>query len=87
MKETQVIKEIRQKDEKALMKELQDLYQKMTDLRFKASFRRLKNFHEITQTRKKIAQIWTVLNEKALAKLNENPSAKIMPKGGVKENQ
>lgn len=65
MKKTVQLNEIRQKDTKALVNDLADLNVKLTDLQFKASFRRLKNFHEITIIRKKIARIWTILAEKA----------------------
>lgn len=66
MKKTTQLKEIRKSDTKALVKELSDLNSKLTNLQFKASFRRLKNFHEITANRKQIARIWTVLNEKVI---------------------
>lgn len=71
MKKTVEIKEIREKDNKALIKELRELENKVSDLRFKTSFRKLKNFHEITVARKKIARIWTILNEKAIQKIEE----------------
>lgn len=64
MKKTVQLEEIRKKDTKALVKELTDLNMKLTDLQFKASFSRLKNFHEITIIRKQIARIWTIIGEK-----------------------
>jgi ribosomal protein L29 len=64
MKSKELLIELRKKDPKALLSELKDLNSKLTDLQFKSSFRRLKNFHEITQTRKRIARIWTILGEK-----------------------
>lgn len=72
MKKQVELKEIREKDTKALVKELADLNKKLADLQFKASFRRLKNFHEITIIRKKMARIWTVINEKAIASYKES---------------
>jgi large subunit ribosomal protein L29 len=69
MKKTAELKELKTKDEKALIKELSDLNKKMVDLKFGAAFRKLKNFHEITATRKRIARIWTVLSELAEQKL------------------
>ncbi|AKM82693.1 TPA: 50S ribosomal protein L29 [Candidatus Berkelbacteria bacterium] len=74
MKKVTELKEIREKDTKALVKELADLNKKMAELQFKTSFRRLKNFHEITDMRKRTARIWTVLNEKAIAEFNNKES-------------
>jgi len=71
MKKVAELKELRDKDEKALYKELTDLNKKMIDLKFNASFRKLKNFHEITATRKRIARIWSILSEKAESQLEE----------------
>lgn len=71
MKKTTQLKEIRQKDTKDLVKELADLNVKLTELQFKVSFRRLKNFHEITIVRKKIARIWTIMGEKAAEKFTK----------------
>lgn len=68
MKKTEELKELKGKDVKSLFKELQEAEKKMTELRFSASFRKLKNFHEITKERKKIARIWTILTEKAMEK-------------------
>jgi len=65
MKKITELKEIREKDTQALATELDVLNKKLVELQFKTAFKRLKNFHEITVTRKKIARIWTVLNEKA----------------------
>lgn len=72
MKKTVEIKEIREKDTKSLVKELKDLEKKVSDLRFKASFRKLKNFHEITVSRKRIARIWTILGEKVIQNMKED---------------
>lgn len=75
MKKIPELKEIRAKDTKALTLELSVLNKKLVELQFKTAFKRLKNFHEITLTRKRIARIWTILNEKAgeniMAKLQE----------------
>ncbi|KKQ18202.1 MAG: 50S ribosomal protein L29 [Berkelbacteria bacterium GW2011_GWA1_36_9] len=64
MKTTVELQELRSKDKKDLYKELQSLQKKLTELRMGQSFRKLKNYHEITQTRKKIARLWTILSEK-----------------------
>ena len=65
MKKIPELEEIRAKDTKALTLELDVLNKKLVELQFKTAFKRLKNFHEITLTRKRIARIWTILNEKA----------------------
>ncbi len=63
MKKKENLKELRVKNNKELFRDLTSLQKKMTELKFKTSFRKLKNYHEITVVRKKIAQIWTVLSE------------------------
>jgi ribosomal protein L29 len=71
MKNTKEIKELKDMDDKALYKELLDMNKKMTELSFKVNFRKLKNFHEITNTRKRIARIWTILNARILEKIEK----------------
>lgn len=66
MKKTVEISNLRNKDRKDLYKELQETQKKLTELRLSQSFRKLKNYREISRTRKKIAQIWTILSEKIL---------------------
>lgn len=65
MKKTQIVKELREKDINALSRELLELNEKITKLRLDASLRKLKNVKEIAGTRKKIARILTIINEKA----------------------
>mgnify|MGYP001420552814 CR=1 FL=1 len=72
MKKKIQLKEIREKDDKALFEELSLLNKKLVELQFKTAFRKQKNFHEITDTRKKVARVWTVLGERALTKLEKN---------------
>lgn len=69
MHKTVQLKELREKDIKALSKESLDLAKKLHELRFKTVFRNLKNVTEIRQTRKKIARINTIINEKLNAEL------------------
>lgn len=74
MKSTVELQELRSKETKELYKQLQELQKKLTQLRMGQSFRKLKNYHEITSTKKLIARHWTVLSEKILAeqlKLNK----------------
>lgn len=73
MKKNLELKEIRSRDAKALVLELESLNKKLVELQFKTAFKRLKNFHEITLTRKRIARIWTILNELAI----QNATAKL----------
>ncbi len=72
MKKAVLVKELRAKDTKELFKDLSEAEKKIMRLKFSSKFRELKNYHEITVEKKKIARIWTVLTEKAIAKLNDN---------------
>lgn len=68
MKKAIQIKEIKEKDNKALFKELEDLSKKIVELRFDNTFRKLKNVNLIRENRRKQARIWTVIHERAIAK-------------------
>ena len=57
-------KELRQKPEKELQKLLQELREKLRKLRFDLVSGKVKNVREIRQTRKDIARILTILNER-----------------------
>lgn len=72
------MKEFREKDIKALLRESLELSKKLHELRFKTVFRNLKNVSEIRDTRKKIARVNTILNEKLNTELAKKPN---MPKG------
>jgi large subunit ribosomal protein L29 len=69
MKRTQQVKELTEKDNTALYKELEVLNNKLVTLRFDVSFRKLKNLKSIRETRKQIARIWTILNSRAVEKI------------------
>ena len=69
MKVRKDLQELREKDNQALFKELVDLNKKLADLRFKASFKKIKNFREINRQRKNVARIWTILSERAQKEL------------------
>lgn len=71
MKSKTELQEIKSKDKKELFKDLQEAQKKLTELRLGQSFRKLKNYREITVTRKKIARIWTILGEKLLQEQND----------------
>lgn len=55
--------ELRKKDKKELEKLVEDLRKKLSDIRFKFSSNKLKNVKEISNTKRKIARILTVLRE------------------------
>lgn len=57
-------KELRQKPKEELNKILQEEKIKLRDLNFKMAGSQIKNFNELKETRKSIAVILTVLNEK-----------------------
>lgn len=71
MKKTEELQELRVKVKKDLFKELRDSEKKLTELNFSRALRKIKNYHEITVMRKKIARLWTVLAEKSLAELEK----------------
>ncbi|MEK7664334.1 MAG: 50S ribosomal protein L29 [Patescibacteria group bacterium] len=58
------IEELQKKDKKELEKMVMDLKQKLNDIRFKRSSNQLKNINELSNTRKEIARILTVINQK-----------------------
>jgi len=55
--------ELRKKDKKELEKTFQELTKKLSDLRFKFSSGKLKNVKEISNSKKEVARILTLLNE------------------------
>ena len=74
MKKTQELNELREKNDTSLYREMIAEEKRLADLRFKASFRKLKNFKEIKKARKKIARLWTILAERTEQKLAEKES-------------
>lgn len=58
------IKELRQKTEKELSKLLTDSRRHLGELRFNLGSKKSKNVKEISQTRKDIARLYTILKEK-----------------------
>lgn len=56
--------DLRKKDKKELEKTAKELVAKLSDLRFKFSSNKLKNVKEINNTKKEVARILTILNEK-----------------------
>jgi ribosomal protein L29 len=66
MKKTQILKELNEKDSKVLSKELVELSHKMAKMRLDVAMRKLKNVKSIEDTRKRVARIFTILNERAI---------------------
>lgn len=60
------IKDIRNKDAKGLQKLLAQERNKLRDLKFSVASKQHKNYKEVGQCRKNIAQILTVFKEKQL---------------------
>jgi len=56
--------ELRKRDRKELEKSVHDLRKKLSDFRFKVASGKLKNMKEISEAKKEIARILTVLKEK-----------------------
>ena len=76
MKKVEELKELRSQNDKDLYKEISTLNHKLSELEFKASFRKVKNYREIRQFKKRIARIWTILAEKAMLELLKEENAK-----------
>ncbi len=69
MKQQESLKQLKSMDSKELAKELSAANKHLVELKFGAKLRKLKNYKEIKNERKKIARIWTLMAEKALEKL------------------
>jgi len=76
MKNTKILKEYREKDIKNLSREKDSLRDKLAILRSDLAFRKLKNVRQILATRKQIAQISTILNEKVASEIIKQEAAK-----------
>jgi len=61
------IKDIRNKDTQGLQKSLAEERNKLRDLQFSVASKQHKNYKEIQQCRKNVAQILTILKEQQLA--------------------
>ncbi len=55
--------ELRKKDKKELENLVKDLKKKLSDFRFRFASNRLKNVKEVSNTKKEIARILTILQE------------------------
>ncbi len=59
--------QLRTMDDAALQKQLDDLYQELFNLRFQRAAGQLPNFNRLTQVKREIARVKTVLRERAHA--------------------
>ena len=82
MKKKNQLKELRERNIKQLFVDLEQSNKRIAKLKFSAKFRELKNFHEITSERKKIARIWTVISEKAIEKITTEEETDKKAKNG-----
>lgn len=64
MKKKEYLAELRTKTEKELQAELPQQREKLADLRLEHSMGKLKDIKILSKTRKKIAQILTIMGEK-----------------------
>lgn len=64
------IKEIREKNDKELIKMLAEKRENLRDIRFKIASNQYKNNQEISLTKKDVAKILTVMRERILIKNN-----------------
>lgn len=58
--------DLRKKDTKELHQDVQELKKKLSDIRFNFSTNQLKNVKEISNIKKEIARMLTIMNEKTL---------------------
>jgi len=59
--------EIRKLSDEELAKQLEEAYQGLLNLRFRAAANQLKNYNEIRKARKSIARIKTLIRERELS--------------------
>ena len=62
--------DLKRKNEKELQKVLREKRNELRELRFKASEGQLKNVNTIRKTRRMIAQVMTLLDNKTIEKVN-----------------
>jgi len=76
MKKTLELQELRGKDKAALFKDLFESRRKLTELRLGRSLGKVKNFHQITKLRQRIARLWTIMAEKSQEELSRLEGSK-----------
>lgn len=58
--------QLRTLDNAALQKQLDDLYQELFNLRFQRATKQLKNINRLTEVKREIARVKTILRERQL---------------------
>lgn len=66
MKTKEYKESLTEKTESELKKELEDNYRSLQDLRFGLSTKKIKNYKEIKETKKKIARLLTLLRQRKI---------------------
>ena len=61
------VEEIRARSDEELAKRLEEAYQELFNLRFRAATRQLVNHREIPRVRREIARLKTIIRERALS--------------------
>ena len=75
MKTTLDLKELRSRSLVELSKEIVEAEKKISELQFRAQFKKIKNFREIRHLKKRRARIWTILAEQAMAKMSTHSTS------------
>lgn len=78
MKKTKEMEELKNKNTAELSREIEVLNKKLTEQKMDVAFRRQKNIKAIWQNRKRLARVWTILNQKVqeeLEKQRQNKAA------------
>lgn len=72
MSKKEIISSLREKNLDILLKDLQETQKKLLDLRFDLFQKKLKNYKEIKKTKKQIARLLSIINEKRRDNGQEN---------------
>lgn len=64
--------QLRTLDDAALQKQLDDLYQELFNLRFQRAAKQLKNINRLTEVKRDIARVKTILRERQIARERVN---------------
>lgn len=65
------LQELRNKNKSALFLELAATQRKITENRLDFAMGKIKNYHKISELRKRASRIWTILAEKMIEEKNE----------------
>jgi large subunit ribosomal protein L29 len=62
------VTQLRTLDDAALQKQLDDLYQELFNLRFQRAAKQLSNLNRLTEVKRDIARVKTILRERQIAR-------------------